>query len=182
MSVSASVPKGRRQLSAWDPCWRGGLPAWGGFFFFSFPGLGGSRGARRRRGVVGTARSLRSAKRRGEGRAEGRREPVAFPEHLGAGSASRRRAGTCLLDEPALEAPEVPRSSRTLPALPGFRLRAPGPVGAPMMRGAGSYNVCDGISVDARWGVCVSVRQCVTRTVSWDCQLLRDALGHSTPT
>lgn len=96
----------------------------------------------------------------GEGRAEGRREPVAFPEHLGAGSALRRRAGTCLLDEPALKAPEVPRSSRALPALPGFRLRAPGLVGAPKMGGAGSYNVCDGISVDARWGclcICASV-------------------------
>lgn len=129
-------------------------------FFFSFPGLGGSRGARGRRGVVGTARSLRSARRRRGGTRRGTSGTDCFPEHLGAGSALRRRAGTCLLDEPALEAPEVPGSSGALPTLPGFRLRAPGPVGAPVLGGVGSYNVCDGISVDARWEclcICVSV-------------------------
>lgn len=88
---------------------------------------------------------------------EGRREPVVFPEHLGAGSASRRLAGTCLLDEPVLEAPEVPGSSGALPALPGFSLRAPVRAGAPM---TGRRELC------LRWHQCgcemgMSVYLCV---------------------
>ena len=160
MSVSASVPKGRRQLSAWDPCWRGGLPAWGGFFFFSFPGLGGSRGARRRRGVVGTARSLRSAKRRRGGTSRRTSGTGRFPRASGRRVCVEAAGRDLPAGRARPKAPEVPRSSRALPALPGFRLRAPGLVGSPKMGGAGSYNVCDGISVDERWGclcICASV-------------------------
>lgn len=62
----------------------------------------------------------------GEGRAEGRREPVAFPEHLGAGSALRRRAGTCLLDEPALRLPRSRAPPARCPLCPAFACVRPG--------------------------------------------------------
>ena len=132
-----------------------------GKIFFPLPGLGGSRGARGRgewwepQGASGPQGAA------GERRAEGRREPVAFPKHLGAGSASRRLAGTCLLDEPAREAPEVPGSSGALPALPGFSLRAPVRAGAPM---TGRKELC------LRWHPCgcemgMSVYLCVSMSL-----------------